>query len=78
MREVDLLAHELALESAVGGINCAAMQVSEGDGVEWLEVDPVDLDPYDNDVRYLELRGAIVRHPSRKNWLRLVQPGAVE
>lgn len=77
MREVDLMAHALALEVATGYIESEATVACE-DGVKWMDLGASPAKALDEAVRYLELRGAVVRHPAKENWLRLVQPGALE
>lgn len=71
MSEVDRLAHEIALEAAASAVDCHSMIITEG-RKRWLDtgVAPRSIDL---DLRYLALRGAIERHPLKKNWVRLVR-----
>lgn len=74
---LDRMAHKLALETAAGYIDSASL-IERENGVKWMSVASADLrGPLREPLLYLELRGAVVRHPVHKNWLRIVKPKAV-
>lgn len=80
MREIDALAHSLALETAIDGLLAATIPSVEA-GVEWRQLSQLAEEVFRGELQYLEMRGALERHPSRANWLRIVyspqQPGPV-
>lgn len=74
MTSLDKLAHELAWESAVSAIDCHSINVTERRRV-WLDIGPAkNARLLIRDLRYLKLRGSLVRHPSRRFFVRIVEP----
>ncbi|WP_433970201.1 hypothetical protein [Tunturiibacter gelidiferens] len=77
MSEIDRMAHCLAFENASSFLDCNT--VSEGDG--WMNVSEESVDDHDAfeeiefGLRYLELRGLLVRHPE-KPWVKLLDEEA--
>ena len=59
--ELDELAHSIAYENAVSAIECASVDGGNG----WMDVsglEPFETDGIERDIRYLEMRGLLVRH----------------
>jgi hypothetical protein len=73
MSEIDRMAHCLAYENASSFLDCNT--VSEGDG--WMNISEESIDDHDAfeeiefGLRYLELRGLLVRHPANP-WVKLL------
>jgi hypothetical protein len=74
--ELDELAHELALENAEALIWSYSIELCE-DAETWQDlsdVDEEDAQAIDQALRYLELRGALVRHKHRREWVQICEP----
>jgi hypothetical protein len=78
-KELDKLGHGIAFDSAVSLIESHCLMVPEEQAGtrDWYDVDPdaVDIEaenPVEESVRYLEMRGLIVRHPSVSTWIRIL------
>jgi hypothetical protein len=77
MSEMTNLAHELALNQAMGTLECETLSV-DMDGQEWMDVD-TDVDgvplgiALKKEIRYLTLRGALCWHPQKPNLVRIVE-----
>jgi hypothetical protein len=73
MSEIDRMAHSLAFDYASSLLDCNT--ISEGDG--WMNVSEESVDDHDTfeeiefGLRYLELRGLLVRHPDNP-WIKIV------
>jgi hypothetical protein len=74
--ELDKLAHGIAYDASTTAIECNCLMVPEEQAGQrdWFDVgDPDALaKPFVEEcVRYLEMRGLIVRHPSNSMWVQL-------
>ena len=70
--ELYAVALDLTDTNAVSFLECNSMPVRDGD-VEWWDLgdDPDDLEDCEQELRYLELRGLLERHPGHANWIRV-------
>ncbi len=73
LTELDNLAHQIALDSAVCDIVSNSRSVKNG-RISFLEVCPVEgaESQIGKSMRYLELRGALIRHPRNPDLFRLM------
>lgn len=77
--EIDALGHGIAYDAACSVIECHCVKVDGCDisqGFDWWDVTPEVVDEYGRDgveegVRYLGMRGLIVRHAANPNWVQL-------
>jgi hypothetical protein len=72
IQELNELAHIIAYDTASGVIESAAYALGDG----WLELGE-DEDSYLDELRYLELRGLLVRNPDNPQLLKIL-PAAPE
>lgn len=73
--EATELAHEMAFDKARIDIHSFAIPASEG-ATRWNDLDlanatPDEADDLQTAVRYLELRGKVIRHPLNRDWVRV-------
>lgn len=84
MTELDTLAHELAYSTARADIECyCASQSADGTmAARWWDTEDIPNQPPETvadiqlAVRYLDLRGKLVRHPEHPEWVRLLAEAA--
>lgn len=68
--EVNDLAHKIALRSSIEWIRSEATILIDGENnLEWWDISVIGGD-IDSELRYLELRGLIIKHPTKPNWVR--------
>jgi len=77
--EVDRLAHELAFDSAVSLIDSYSVPITAENGESWHDISSSsELLEHDNpleaELRYLDLRGALVRHSACSMWIQIGEP----
>jgi hypothetical protein len=77
MKEITKLAHSIALAEAVTVLDCHTVTVQK-DGEDWFDTDTTICDEklstfLAEELRYLELRGALVRHPVDPRLVRIVE-----
>jgi hypothetical protein len=70
------MAHVLAWETATSSIDTCSVTVRE-DGETWHEIDRGYMPALAQCLRYLDLRGALVRHRHHRNWVQVGEPAAV-
>lgn len=79
--EVDRLAHQLALDNAAALIDSMSIWIEE-EGDTWQDIsETVDNagfsfgpDDLADELRYLELRGLLIRHPNNPDWIQIGEP----
>jgi hypothetical protein len=74
MTEVDRLAHEVAERAARVLIDSCSI-LEEEDGREWRNLDDKEFDylaELDVELKYLELRGILRRHPTERHRVRVL------
>jgi len=77
MTEVDRLAHEIAEEAARELIDSNSF-VEMRDGVEWRDLTDKEFDclvELELELKYLELRGILRRHPTKPQLVRVLTDG---
>ena len=68
-KELDALAHSLAYEFATGCIESACVIPEKG----WLVLGDDEMEStYEDDMRYLSLRGLLERHHANAQWFRFL------
>jgi hypothetical protein len=75
--ELDKLAHGIAYDSSTSAIECNCLMVPEEQAGErdWYDVGDPDVlakSFVEESVRYLEMRGLVVRHASNAKWVQLL------
>lgn len=68
--EIDQLGHSLAYESAASAIECHSLTYRVEGEEPWCDVGR-ELHLIEDDVRYLEMRGLLERHPDHPEWVRV-------
>lgn len=82
--ELDALAHKIAFDGSASLVDSYSIPVIDGDET-WQDISKEDLegacslcclgeDGLDAELRYLELRGALIRHPLHPNWVQIGEP----
>jgi hypothetical protein len=79
--EVDRLAHKIAIDAAAALIDSYSIPVTEGEET-WQDISEPSLDVAScfgedgliDELRYLELRGALIRHPNNPDWIQIGEP----
>lgn len=67
IEKLNELAHQIAYDATSGIIECSSYQPVDG----WLEI-AADEENYADDLRYLEMRGLLVRNPDNPRLLKIL------